>query len=343
MLHGHGDDIYQSGTNIRANFSTNVWYDADADIIRSVIKTQIDKIFHYPEPEAESLVQEIARHHSVSPGQVLAGNGATELFYLIAHAFEAARTLLPIPSFKEYEDACVINKHQLTYIPLDDFRITTDADLMFICNPNNPNGYTWSTSQIENLLSLFPKMNIVVDESFIDFAPGVPSCESLFARYPNLIIVHSMTKNYAVPGLRLGYMLAHEPVIERVKAYKQPWSVNALAIEMGKFLIQNGQYLLPNVEKLMHRKNKLINQLSAIPGFNPLPSGTSFFLVHTRHNVLELKQYLIANHGILIREASNFRGLDQHYFRINTLSDDKNQLLVQALLTYHPEITNQPE
>lgn len=341
MIHGHGDDIYQSEIKINANFSTNVWYDADADIIRSVIKAQMDKIFHYPEPEAESLVMEIARHHQVSPRCVLAGNGATELFYLIAHAFEGARTLLPVPSFKEYEDACMINKHELTYIPLDDFRLTTPGDLMFICNPNNPNGYTWTLSQIENLLSIFPQMTLVVDESFIDFATGVSSCESLFARYPNLIIVHSMTKNYAIPGLRLGYMLGHEPMIERVKAYKYPWSVNTLAIELGKFLIQNGKYLLPNVEKLMQRKDRLLDQLVQIPGFTPLPSGTSFFLVHTRHDVRLLKQYLIAQHGILIREASNFRGLDEHYFRINTLSDEKNQMLVKALQLYHPEATNQ--
>lgn len=100
MLNGHGDDIYKSNTEIKANFSTNVWYDADTDILRSMLITQIDKIFHYPEPAAESFVREVARHHNLQPQNVLAGNGATELFYLIAHASKAVKPSCPSPLFR---------------------------------------------------------------------------------------------------------------------------------------------------------------------------------------------------------------------------------------------------
>ena len=98
MLNGHGDDIYKSNSEIKANFSTNVWYDADTDILRSMLITQIDKIFHYPEPAAESFVREVAQFHNLQPQNVIAGNGATELFYLIAHAFEGRvrRCLYPL-------------------------------------------------------------------------------------------------------------------------------------------------------------------------------------------------------------------------------------------------------
>lgn len=331
MLNGHGDDLYRSGKEIKANFSTNVWYDADTDILRSIISTQMDKIFHYPEPAAESFVNEVARFHHLKPGNVIAGNGATELFYLIAHAFEGSITVLPIPSFTEYEDACKLYRHQLQFIPLGDAGLIS-GDLMFICNPNNPNGYIWGQEQIEHILQQNPKMTLVVDESFIDFAPSASSCEALLQRYPNLLIVRSMTKNYAIPGLRLGYMLGAESLIEKIKPFTYPWSVNALAIEVGKFLLQHGKYLLPDTNRLLKRKETFFSALKQIPDYTPLESGTSFFLVHTRHDARILKQFLIDQYGLLIREASNFRGLDKHYFRVNSLSDDKNQMLIQALL-----------
>lgn len=202
---------------------------------------------------------------------------------------------------------------------------------MFICNPNNPNGYIWTQEQIEYILQQFPNMTLVVDESFINFAPTAETSEPLLSRYPNLLIIHSMTKNFAIPGLRLGYMLGNEALIERVRAFKSPWSVNSLAIEVGKFLLKNGKYLLPDTSRLMKRKQQFVNQLDNLPGFIPLNSGTSFFLVHTKFDTRQLKQHLIERHGILIRDASNFRRLDEHYFRINTLSEEKNQMLVNAL------------
>lgn len=330
MLNGHGDDIYKSNTDIKANFSTNVWYDADTDILRSALITQIDKIFHYPEPAAESFVREVAHFHGLKPQNVIAGNGATELFYLIAHAFEGCKTILPIPSFSEYEDACTLYRHQQIFISLKDFQ-AGPADLMFICNPNNPNGHVWKKDEIEDILRQYPQMTLVVDESFIDFAPTAQLCEPLLADYPNLLIVHSMTKSYAIPGLRLGYLLGNEILIERIKHFSHPWSVNALAIELGKFLLQNGKYLLPDTSRLFKRKENFIRAFEELPGYSPVPSETSFFLIHTVHNSRILKQELLKQFGILIRDASNFRGLDEHYFRVNTLSEEKNNLLIRAL------------
>ena len=330
MLNGHGYDIYKSNTEIKANFSTNVWYDADTDILRSMLITQIDKIFHYPEPAAESFVREVARFHNLQPQNVIAGNGATELFYLIAHAFEGSKTILPIPSFSEYEDACTLYRHQQIFVPIKGFQ-AGPADLMFICNPNNPNGHVWKLEEIENILQQYPQMTLVVDESFIDFAPTAQPSEPLLASYPNLLVIHSMTKSYAIPGLRLGYMLGNESLIDRIKRFTHPWSVNALAIEIGKFLLQNGKYLLPDTGRLFKRKENFVRAFDELPGYSPVPSETSFFLIHTIHKSHVLKQELLKQFGILIRDASNFRGLDEHYFRVNTLSDEKNQMLLRAL------------
>lgn len=261
---------------------------------------------------------------------MIAGNGATELFYLIAHAFEGSKTILPIPSFSEYEDACTLYRHQQIFVPIKGFQ-AGPADLMFICNPNNPNGHVWKLEEIENILQQYPQMTLVVDESFIDFAPTAQPSEPLLASYPNLLVIHSMTKSYAIPGLRLGYMLGNESLIDRIKRFTHPWSVNALAIEIGKFLLQNGKYLLPDTGRLFKRKENFVRAFDELPGYSPVPSETSFFLIHTIHKSHVLKQELLKQFGILIRDASNFRGLDEHYFRVNTLSDEKNQMLLRAL------------
>ncbi|PXZ44800.1 MULTISPECIES: pyridoxal phosphate-dependent aminotransferase [Porphyromonadaceae] len=339
MIHGHGDDIYKAAGEIKANFSTNVWYETDINLLQSVILQQMDKILHYPEPDAGSFVEIVARHYGISSENVIAGNGATELFYLIAHAFTGANTCLPIPSFTEYEDACSLYKHRLAFIPFSERectpeeigKICPEPELMFICNPNNPDGRVWELDQIRNLLRHHPRMTLVVDESFIDFAPSAYPAEGLLEQFPNLLVIHSMTKNFAIPGLRLGYLLGNEQLISRIKKFKQPWSINALAIEVGKYLLTHGEDLLPDTQHLLRRKQTFVTALQKIPGFRPQPSETSFFLVETDWNSTVLKHILLERYGLLIRDASNFRGLNNRYFRVNTLTDFKNGLLIEAL------------
>lgn len=335
MIHGHGDDLYQSGKEVTANFSTNVWYGADSRFLRSLLLQHADRVFHYPEPDAGSFRQAVAAWHGLSPEHVIAGNGATELFYLIAHAFAGARTVLPVPSFQEYEDACTLYGHRIDFISGSIWQqMPENPQLMFICNPNNPDGNIWSEADIRFLLEHYPDMTLVVDESFLHFAPDIRSAAHLLADYDNLLVVCSMTKSFAIPGLRLGYMLGDPDKTAQISRFKQPWSVNALAIEVGKALIQKAGELLPDARILLQRQRAFAEEVAAISGFSPCPSHTSFFLVKTDSDAGQLKQYLLEKEGILIRDASNFRGLNRHYFRLNTLTDEKNNLLIQALKNY---------
>lgn len=335
MIHGHGDDLYRSPVAIKANFSTNVWYEADTVPLCEFLSRQMPRIFHYPEPDAGSFCRVAAAYHGVKPENVLAGNGATELFYLVAHAFAGGQTLLPVPSFKEYEDACSLYDHHLLFLPeLDINRLPLQSGLMFICNPNNPDGKIWSEIEICTILDNYPDMVLVVDESFIHFAPEAFSAIPLLAKYTNLVVIRSMTKCYAIPGLRLGYMLGDARTIEFIACYAQPWSVNALAVEAGKFLLQCGEDGLPDARLLLQRQHEFSGRMADIPAFYPCPSHTSFFLVRTDFDASALKDHLLQTQGILIRDASNFRGLDHHYFRVNTLTDEKNERLLSALKEY---------
>ncbi len=335
MIHGHGDDLYRSEGQIKANFSTNVWYEADTGRLCRFLQSKLDGIFHYPEPDAGSFLKVAASYHGLLPENVLAGNGATELFYLIAHAFAGSCTLLPVPSFQEYQDACTLYDHRLIFIKdFDPDRLPDEANLMFICNPNNPDGKIWREEEIRFLLERYPEMFLVIDESFVWFAPEVNSAARLLKEYPNLLVARSMTKCYAIPGLRLGYLLGDPNLIEYIRCFSQPWSVNALAIEAGKFLLQHGEDGLPDSRELLRRQRAFAAGIASIPGFRPQPSHTSFFLVETDYQAAELKEYLLVNHGLLIRDASNFKGLNSHYFRVNTLTEEKNDLLIKGLKQY---------
>ena len=220
MIHGHGDDLYKSQVQIKANFSTNVWYEADTRPLCDFLSTHLEGIFHYPEPDAGSFRKVAAACHGLTPEQVLVGNGATELFYMVAHAFSGNRTLIPVPSFTEYEDACTLYDHHIQFVgQVDVEHIPEHTNLMFICNPNNPDGRIWSLEEITALVKNYPDMVLVVDESFIHFAPGTESALSLLKEYSNLLVIKSMTKCYAIPGLRLGYMLGNPAIVEFVACF----------------------------------------------------------------------------------------------------------------------------
>lgn len=332
MVQGHGDDLYSCGQPIVANFSTNVWYEADLQPLTEFLRERLECIAHYPEPDAFSLRKVIAGHHRLQTDRVLAGNGATELFYLVAHAFAGSHTLLIMPSFSEYEDACRLYKHRLefcTRVQLNSYR--GNADLMFLCNPNNPDGQIWRLEEIRDLLIAFPERILVVDESFIHFAPETASVTEWVDRYPNLVVIRSLTKCYAIPGLRLGYLLGNPELVRFVSEFQQPWSVNALAIEAGKFLLEYRQHILPDALALLQRQRSFSERMATLPDFYPVFSHTSFFLTKTEYDSAELKSYLLEKYGILIRDASNFRSLDCHYFRVNTLEEQKNEMLLKAL------------
>lgn len=138
---------------IKANFSTNVWYEADTRPLCDFLSTHLEGIFHYPEPDAGSFRKVAAACHGLTPEQVLVGNGATELFYMVAHAFSGNRTLIPVPSFTEYEDACTLYDHHIQFVgQVDVEHIPEHTNLMFICNPNNPDGRIWNLEEITALV-----------------------------------------------------------------------------------------------------------------------------------------------------------------------------------------------
>lgn len=337
MLQGHGDDAYLYTHTIKANFSTNIWYGGRSDELKAFIQDNWDKIHAYPEPAAESLTDLIAKDQAVQADQVLTCNGATEAFYLIAQCFRSKTSTIIIPTFAEYEDACKVNEHQLNFLNWSQLKSTSlfSEGLVWLCNPNNPDGRVVEKTFLRSLLENNPNCTFVVDEAYIDFTDSISTAIDLIEEHKNLILVKSLTKNFSIPGLRLGYLISNKDMVQNIRFYKPPWTVNSIAIEAGKYILQRKQAFLPPVIQYKSNQKKLAKNLAKIPGLKIWPSNTSYFLIELeKSSASDLKNYLISEHGLLIRDASNFRGLNNTFIRVATLSEEKNQLLIDALIQW---------
>jgi threonine-phosphate decarboxylase len=148
-------------------------------------------------------------------------------------------------------------------------------------------------------------------------------------RTASSIQIHSMTKMYGVPGLRLGYITAHEQLTEQLRRYLRPWSVSALAVEAGKYLLLHEELLCqPNLVDARRLRDALLQ----LPGISVAPTQTNFMLCCLAHGTAAaLKEYLATQHGILIRDASNFRGLTPQHFRVAAQSPVENEALISAI------------
>jgi threonine-phosphate decarboxylase len=330
MLNGHGDDIQY---NVAANFSSNVFYGGANEGLLNHLADSLYKVNRYPEVIATSLQESIATHHHLLPQQVLPVNGAVEAIYLIAQAFREESTTLFYPSFSEYEDACKLHLHEVTFLPFESLLQAPvfDSKLVFICNPNNPTGTALEREKIGRMIRANPETIFVVDEAYEAFTEKETSCVPLLEEL-NLIVIKSLTKQFSIPGLRLGYIVSQPRLINKLLPYKMPWTVNALAIEAGLFIVENLISKPFPVKELIAETAWLMVQLSSLPGMIVFPSDTSFFLCELKHgNASHLKDYLLNEYGILIRDASNFRGLAAGYFRLATQRRAHNETLIKAL------------
>ena len=320
MIEGHGDDLYRYN-HIKMNFSSNIFNGTDMSALKDYLCSCLDVVRSYPEPSAATLEQLIADECGIRPDEVLVTSGAVDAIYLIAQAYRHEGTCHVIqPTFREYEDACRVFGYQER----------DGGVLCWLCNPNNPTG---SVMPVEDVLALADQYGLlVVDQSYEDYtmAPLLAPADVIVRG--NIILLHSMTKRFAVPGLRLGYVTASSQVIKRLRDQYRPWAINALSLEAGKWLVTQGKTAIPDLPSYLAETERLRLKLNEIEGIDTQDTQTNFFLCTIRQSTAaELKEYLAQEHGILIRDASNFTGLTLHHFRIATQSPAENDALIYAV------------
>ena len=335
MISGHGSDSHNYSQKIIADFSSNVWYKGISEKLINHLKNKLENIIHYPEPNAESLSVKIAKKHNLKNTNVLVTNGATEAFYLIAQKYNNSNSYIVFPSFAEYEDACKIFKHKLHFIQINDLseEIQLQSNSLFwLGNPNNPDGIITSKKTIGSLCKNNPSTIFVIDEAYAELCDGSETVVPLLKEFDNLIIIHSLTKTFAIPGIRLGYVLASEKIIKELNKIKMPWSVNYLALEAGNFILDNYEKYLPDKKELSLKSRSFQKKLNAIDGLQVKESNCNYFLIQLKKGkASDLKQFLIEEYGLLIRDASNFRGLNENYFRIAMQETILNNILIDAI------------
>ena len=309
MIYGHGDDAYRYGDKIKMNFSSNVYSGADLTSLKEHLMAHFDVVSHYPEPQPQELEQLLADHLGVPENTVMVTNGANEAIYLIAQMYKGRASVIPQPTFNEYEDACKAFGHLISYDSSDDLELLPDDRLYWICNPNNPTGNVLLKSLLNHIIRQHPRYLYVVDQSYADYtlSPTLEPREMMDCY--NVMLIHSLSKKYCIPGLRLGYIFS-SPIIIDAK-------------------------MIPDLEAYLSEASRLREELSTIEGLMVMDTGTNFMLVNMDFGeTSELKKWLIDTYGILIRDASNFRGLDNHCFRVTARTKDDDDMLVEAIRQY---------
>lgn len=335
MVYGHGDDTWRYGDAIKMNFSSNIYQKADLTELKDYLTSRLDVIAHYPEPEPKALETLIAEKLGIGKDMVMVTNGANEAIYLIAQLYSGWTSIIPQPTYNEFADACRMFGHIITYEQTDPLELLSQDRIYWICNPDNPTGNAMVKALISWIIRKHPRYLYVIDQSYADYTLQPTLQPREMADCFNVMFIRSMSKKYCVPGLRLGYIAASPIIIDRLRNLRQPWTINALAIEAGKYLVEHDPKVLPDMKVYLQEAQRLKKELESIEGLLVMDTATHYMLVNIDWaDVRELKSWLIEHHGILIRDASNFHGLDDHCFRVAAQTPEENDALVGAIKEY---------
>ena len=348
----HGGDIKsvirENNLNEIMDFSANINPYGLSSNIKNAILADLDNIIHYPQPNAEDLRKKIGETYNIAGDKIIVGNGAVEIIYTLCHILKPKNVLIVSPGFSEYERAARSAGADIHYAMLDeklDFNSPMrdiivnikGNDLLFIGNPNNPTGTLYMLEDMELLIEHAENNGcfVVVDESFMDFIKTSEafSVLPLVEKYHNLLVLHSLTKFYAIPGLRLGFAATDHEVLDPLYAAKDIWNVNSLAQAAGMAALDDKKYQRRSRTYTRTEINYLYEELSTLDKLKVYEPTVNFILVNiskTGLTATQLREKLL-KYNIIIRNCANYPGLDENYVRFAVRTREENDELVDAL------------
>lgn len=352
---GHGGNIYRAAEELGTNENQLIDFSASinplgvAKSVASAIKNNIRHIYNYPDPDAKQLRLQIAKYHNIEPEHIICGNGSTELIYLVVRVLKPKKVLIPLPTFSEYEKAfhssqfTVHSSRNIKYLILrreNNFDINTDGfieamekvAMAFLCNPNNPTGRLIKKEDMLKIAEAAKNLKcyLVVDEAFIDFLPEHSVIKGVRDN-PYLIVLRSMTKFYALSGLRLGYGAFPLSIVKNLQEEKEPWTVNTLAQKAGVAALGDVAYRNKTFELIAKEKQFMEEGFKKL-GIDYIPSSANYYLI--RLNNAKRAIISLRKKGILVRDCSNFKGLDGSYIRVAVKSRKDNARLFKEMLQW---------
>lgn len=358
MITGHGGNI--TALAHRLGCSTDEITDMSSNLnplgppegLEDFIGKNLARIRSLPQADAADMVEAFSRYHDVDPSRVLAGNGTTWFIYTLPAALPSGHTLILGPTYSDYRDGCLMNEGKVSYIlarPERDFQPDLDTidqvlvsgqqgvDTVVICNPNNPTGSLVRKEAILELVRRHPSIFFIVDESYLPFVPEAESITLVGEnRYPNLVVLSSMSKIYTMPGLRTGFVCAHAEVIARLKDRYQPWSVNSLAQASVVYLFDHARAIRPFIRKtrdfVLQERDWFVSSLSGLSGLKLYPTCTSFVLAEILNGMSSADLCTaVGDQRILIRNCDNFEGLSDRFVRFSLKTREINTKLSETL------------
>lgn len=308
-----------------------------------------ESITYYPDPHAAQLTARLAEKEGLSEGSILVGNGGAEMITLVGRYLAGKKVLIIQPAFAEYAEACHAAGCEVSYYQLNEpnwelnleplLPLLKENDAIFLCTPNNPTGVAFSEDVVRKLVKECEKWNclVVMDEAFYDFVDDNFTYGPLVADHSHVIILRSLTKIFAIPGLRLGYLLGNEALIQQMKMNKPHWSVNAIALEAGKLCMEEDHFIQQTRAYIKKQKQRLFSFFKE-NGFEFSNSVINFYLLKdpNTEDCGELLSFLLKR-GIIPRHTYNFPGLDGRWLRFAIKSDKENSLLMEGLAQWRKE------
>ena len=344
----HGGNIYKKARELGIpeseilDFSANLSPLGIPERVKKSMTDAIEGLINYPDPDCTVLTEDIAAFDGVETNQILCGNGGADLLFRLALALKPKSVLLPVPAFVEYEEALKSVDAQVEHFYLkQDFLIKENLldvmkpthDFMVICNPNNPTGLLVERQLLLRILDRAKKLNItvLVDECFLEIYPGEPdyTLKGYLNQYPNLLILKSFTKMYAIPGVRLGYVLCgDEELLYKMKASGQAWSVSHMAQAAGVAALKESDYRKETIALIAAENAFLKEELAKLPIV--LYEGVANYFFFRAPGVTDLDKRM-EKHGIMIRNCSNYVNLGEDYFRVAVRNREDNVKLIDAM------------
>ncbi|MCS3432133.1 threonine-phosphate decarboxylase [Klebsiella sp. BIGb0407] len=347
----HGGNLREAAASIGIeasellDFSANINPAGMPVSLKQAIIDNLSLAERYPDEAYQELHQALAQHHNVPADWILAGNGETELIFNLVKYLVPRRALLLTPGFAEYRRAleaigCDIRDYRLSeeqsWQPDEQLlaALTPDLDCLFLCTPNNPTGLMPDAALLILIAERCRALNIalIIDEAFLDFMPQEAGFIPLLINYPRLYVLRSVTKFFAIPGLRLGYLVSSDiATVSRILSHREPWTINAFAALAGERVFHDREYIESTHAWLKVEQERLFRQLSAIEGLQVWRPAANYIFIRCDSPDLALQQEMLKR-KILIRSCANYPGLDGRYYRVAIKSVADNDSLLAALL-----------
>lgn len=347
----HGGDIYAAADGLGCTWKDILDYSANINPLgpppglKQHLFNGFEMVQNYPDPYAIQWRKRLAETLQLPLNQIIAGNGTTPLMYLTARVVNPRLAVIAAPAFAEYEQSLAHAGSKVKYIrcsPRDDFDVTDTVirrvfdqkpDIVYLTNPTSPAGRLIDPEVMQSVLDLGRKHKTVVavDEAFLDFT-NAPSIAQMVTGHPGLVVFRSLTKIFALPGLRLGYLVASKGLAEKLLKSSEPWSVNALALAAGMYCHDQTKYMEKTRAVVSRERNYLEKGIAETGLGRVTPSSGNYLLVRLDpEGPGEVELFAkLQKKGILIRQCASFQGL-RGYIRLAVKSRKQNERLLDAI------------